>query len=499
MSKVKSYLLSSVFLAGCAAGLSALPLDLAKAQDKPGANSGTEEVVVTAQKRTQKLQDVPLAVSAFSDQQLADAAARNLTDLSSKAPNVVLEVVGAYPYAGAFFIRGLGFADVESTYEPAVGTEVNGVYLARNSGATTDFFDISSVEILRGPQGTLYGRNTIGGVVSVTTKKPTGAFDGELMVTGGDRDRFETRGAVDFPITDDLAGRVSFLTRNYDGYWTNDYTGQKLGAIRAFSGRATFVWNPTANFDATLTLDGDRERDTGPGFTNASLPSQLLSILGFPASTGPKFHVNEDGPLFMNFEDYGASLEANWHLGFGTVTSVTGLRTFTDYDGSDFDSSPIPFFHAVRDQTHHQLSEELRLASDPGGPVDYVAGLFYMHQRYHLTNNESGLIFGGITVPEIAGQANDAYAAFGQVDWHVIDKLTLTAGGRYSYETKDFTIQPLFFPVSETFHHNWGNFSPKVGASYAWTPDFMTYVQWQKGFRSGGYDGRAGSFDTAGP
>ena len=103
-------------------------------------------------------------------------------------------------------------------------------------------------------------------------------------------------------------------------------------------------------------------------------------------------------------------------LCFGTVTSVTGLRTFTDYDGSDFDSSPIPFFHAVRDQTHHQLSEELRLASDPGGPVDYVAGLFYMHQRYHLTNNESGLIFGGITVPEIAGQANDAYAAFGQVD-----------------------------------------------------------------------------------
>ena len=136
MSKVKSCLLSSVFLAGCAASLSALPLDLAKAQDKPDA-SGTEEVVVTAQKRAQRLQDVPLAVSAFSDQQLADAAAHNLTDLSSKAPNVVLETVGAYPYAGAFFIRGLGFADVESTYEPAVGTEVNGVYLARNSGATT--------------------------------------------------------------------------------------------------------------------------------------------------------------------------------------------------------------------------------------------------------------------------------------------------------------------------------------------------------------------------
>jgi iron complex outermembrane recepter protein len=498
VSKLKSYLLSGVVLAGCSVSLSALPLDLAKAQDKTDA-SAPEEVVVTAQKRAQRLQDVPLAVSAFSDQQIADSAAQNLTDFSSKVPNVILAPVGAFPYAGGFFIRGLGFADVESTYEPAVGTEVNGVYYARNSGATSDFFDLGSIEVLRGPQGTLYGLNTIGGVVSLTTKRPTGDFDGELMVTGGDHDRFETRGAVDFPITDDLAGRFSFLTKDYDGDWKNDFNDRSLGAIRSYSGRATFVWNPVSNFDATLILDGDSDRDQTPGTTNESLPGMLLPLFGFPASTLPKLQVDQSGPFFMNFNNYGGSLEANWHLSFGTVTSVTGLRTFTENTMTNFGGVPFDFLDAQRVQTQHQVSEELRLASDPGGSVDYVFGLFFLNQHYHLTNYEGGAVFGGGTYPLNAGQGNNDYAGFGQVDWHATDKLTVTAGGRYSVVTKDFTLQPLLFTTSQSYNHDWYNFSPKLGVSYAWTPDFMTYVQWTKGFRSGGYDGRAASFTTAGP
>jgi iron complex outermembrane receptor protein len=476
----------------------------ASAQSAQAANAApadqVEQVTVTAQKREQNLQSVPIAVSAFNADRLTDQATHSITDLTAMAPNVSLQVVGAYPYASTFFIRGLGFADVESTYEPAVGVEVNGVYLARNSGATTDFFDINSVEILRGPQGTLYGRNTIGGVVDIQTKQPTGVLDGEAMVTGGDNGRLEFRGAVDFPSIDDqFAARLSILTQNYDGYWYNTFDHSDVGGVRAFSGRATFAWTPVSNFNATLVLDGDRERDTGSGFTDASLPFMVLSQLGYPASKTPAFQVNEDGALYQDFNNYGAALTANWNVGFATVTSVTGLRTFEEKAASDYDASPIPFFNALRDQTHHQISEELRLASSGTNLVDYVFGVYYLHQRYHITNSESGLVFGGLTVPENAGQANDAYAAFGQVDYHATDKLTFTAGGRYSYETKDFTIQPLFYTTSESFSHNWGDFSPKFVVSYDWTPNLMTYVQYSQGFRSGGFDGRAASFQTVGP
>lgn len=476
----------------------------ALAQSAPAANPATntqvEQVVVTAQKREQNLQKVSLAVSAFSGDRLADQATHSLIDLTAMAPNVDLQPVGAYPYASTFFIRGLGFADVESTYEPAVGVEVNGVYLARNSGATSNFFDIASIEILRGPQGTLYGRNTIGGLVAIETNKPTGELDGTAEATGGDNGRLEFRGTMDFPsIDDEFAARIALLTQNYDGYWFNTLKQDNVGGVRAFSGRATLAWTPAANFNATLVLDGDRERDTGPGITDASLPSMILSQIGYPASTAPAFQVNTDGANYQDFNNYGAALAANWNVGFGTVTSVTGLRTFTEMAATDFDGAPIPFFNALRDQTHHQVSEELRIASNGTNLVDYVFGVYYLHQRYHITNFESGIVFDNFTVPENAGQANDAYAGFGQIDYHVTEQLTLTAGGRYSYETKDFTIQPLFYTTSESFNHSWGDFSPKFVVSYEWTPDLMTYVQYSQGFRSGGYDGRASSFQTVGP
>ncbi len=474
-----------------------------------------EEIVVTAQKREQNLQDVPVAVSAFGSQQLEAQSVNSLTDLSAKAPNVVLAPVGAYPYASAFFIRGLGFADVESTFEPSVGVEMNGVYLARNSGALQDFFDIESVEILRGPQGTLYGRNTIGGVVSVRTKKPVvgAGFNGAVQVTVGDHGRQEGRLAVEVPLGDVFAARASVLYKSYDGYNRNVTLNKREGDNEVLSGRFTLVAKPSDTFDASLVVDFDQEDGSGGSFRNASLPGNVFYQLspttgapGVPPFTADQinqaknvYNVFSGTPSFAEIDTWGVALTANWHLDYGTLTSITGYREFDDLVQSDYDGSAVNMFAALRDQTHKQFSQELRLAGEFGDKIDYVMGLYFMDQEYAITNTQSGLLFGGASLKQIASQENQAWASFGQLDWHVDDKMTITAGGRVSYEKKTFKNQPLGSPVSKTFEDEWGNFSPKVGVNYEFTPRVMGYVTWSRGFRSGGFNGRASRPETAGP
>ncbi|MCW0196796.1 TonB-dependent receptor [Sphingopyxis sp.] len=476
-----------------------------------GSADQVAEIIVTAQRREQNLQDVPASVTAFDSASLEAQSVLNLTDLNSKVPNVVLAPVGAYPYASAFFIRGLGFADVESTFEPSVGVEMNGVYLARNSGALQDFFDIESVEILRGPQGTLYGRNTIGGVVSVRTKRPGDSFAGEGQLTFGDRGRVEARAALETPLGDTLAVRASMLYKTYNGYNYNATTGEKVGGNEVWSGRLTLVARPSDTLEATLVADFDRERGSGAAFRNASLPGDVYYNFspdtGTPTPAVPAgnsdptdpYTIYSDTPLFANLDTWGLAFSLDWAIGGAKVTAVTGYREFKDRVQSDYDASALPFFSALRDQKHEQFSQEIRIASDGKSRLDYVLGAFFMHQSYDITNAQSGLIYDGATVPQIASQSNTAWAGFGQLDFHATDALTLTAGGRYSYEKKRFTNQPLFFPASMTYRDNWDNFSPKLGISYQVNPDVLAYVTWSKGFRSGGYNGRAASFTSAGP
>ncbi len=482
-----------------------------EATDEQNAAGGLSDIIVTAQRRSQNLQEVSASVTAFDSASLEQQTVRSLTDLNSKVPNVVLAPVGAYPYASAFFIRGLGFADVESTFEPSVGVEMNGVYMARNSGALQDFFDVESVEILRGPQGTLYGRNTIGGVVSVRTKRPGDELGAEGQVSFGDRGRVEVRAAVEAPLGDVFAIRASMLYKTYDGYNYNATTDEKVGDNEVWSGRVTAVLTPSDNLEATLIADFDRERGSGAAFRNASLPGNVY--YNFSPDTGTPnpvvpagdsdptdpYTIYSDTPLFADLDTWGLAFSVDWTVGAAKLTAITGYREFKDRVQSDYDASALPFFMALRDQKHDQFSQELRIASDGDQRLDYVFGVFYMHQKYDITNTQSGIIYGGASVPQIASQSNDAWAGFGQIDFHVSDAFTVTAGGRYSYEKKRFTNQPLFYPASMTYEDSWDNFSPKLGVSYQINSDVLAYFTWSEGFRSGGYNGRAASYTSAGP
>ena len=489
---------------------------------KAGA-SQVAEVIVTAEKREQKVQDVPLAITAFNAQTLAGASVVNLTDLDGKVPNVQLEAVQTFPNASAFSIRGLGFGDVESTFEPTVGLEINGVYLARNVGATQDLFDVNSVEVLRGPQGTLDGANTIGGVVAITTKKPTGKYDGEFQVTVGDRGRVELRAAVDAPLIKDvLAVRVSVLDLNYDGYLHNTFNNTRMGGIDSLSERLTLAYTPNSKFDATLVVDHDTDHDGGfPNINGtpavgsiAPAPDFLLALSGYAGDPNQKpYDVNSAIPLPYNFRTTGASLQMDYRLPFGTLTSVTGYREYDDYNINEYGGAGnvsffgglnAPFFTSARTQNHDQISEEIRLASPTGSKIDYVVGAYYLHQHYSLQNAEAGSLFGVFpAIPlttQYANQNDDALAGFGQVDWHVTDRLTLTAGGRYSYETKSFhNTPPGYYPTVFNYGADWTDFSPKGEISYKVTSDSLAYFEYSRGFRSGGFNGRAGSESSAGP
>lgn len=460
------------------------------------------DVIVTAQRREQKLQDVPLAVSAFGAEALADGKVEGLLDLDGKVPNVILAPVGAYPFASAFFIRGLGSTDIESSFEPSVGVELDGVYLSRNVGAIQDFFDIDGVTILRGPQGTLYGRNTIGGVVSVQSRRPSFDFGARAQATFGSNGRQELRGGVEGALIEDqLAGKFSFLTKTYDGY-TKNIDGRKLGGQDVTSMRGALLWTPTATFDATLIADYTKDEGTGPGNENASLPSMVLPKFGQPADTdGDPFltHIGDD--IFSNLEAYGVALNANWDLGPVTLTSITGYRnTKTDIQ-SDFDGTLIPFLTVHRDEGHDQFSQEFRLASNSNGPLTYVLGAYYMTQEYEIATGQYGTVFGapGAGDTTVSGQKADAWAVFGQADYEVMPGLTLTAGGRYSKEKKTFHTQPLFLVDTKSFEAEFDDFSPKLGISYKWSDNLMTYAQYSRGFRAGGFNGRAGTYSEVGP
>lgn len=477
----------------------------------------SEEIVVTAQKREQKLQDVPVAVSAFTTKTLENQGTVSLLNLNAKAPNVILQPVGYSPFASMFYIRGLGFQDVESSFEPSVGTEVNGVYLTRNSGALMDFYDVESVEILRGPQGTLYGRNTIGGLVSVRTKRPDGEFNGGAMVTVGDHGRLEGRAAVNFPISDTLSGRVSLLFKEYDGYNYNVTQDRDEGGYTTVAGRLTLAYKPNEKFDATLIVDGDRDKGTGASMRNAGLPGNSFTPLS--PQDGPRYHTYGDLPIFSHVETWGTTLEMNYDVGFGTITSVTGYREFDDHLTSDYDAgaSSLAFFHGERIQDHHQFSEELRIASNGDGPLNYVFGVYFLDQGYKISNDQNAKLFipglGSIWIindAQRAAQDNTAIAVFGQIDYNVTEQLVLTLGGRYSYEEKEFTNDPLD-PVNPftgaitgetpatTHKDNWNKFTPKVGMSYKFNDDVMAYAQWQQGLRSGGFNGRANTDLAIGP
>lgn len=484
----------SIALSGAALSSLAQP---ALAQDS--SFSGLEEIMVTAQKRPEGLQDTPIAISAVSAAALEARGVQNISNLQNFTPNLVFDStapISGVSSGAVVFIRGVGQTDFSITTDPGVGTYVDGVYMSRSIGGVLDVLDLERVEVLRGPQGTLFGRNTIGGAISLISKRPAEEFGVRGEITYGNRDRIDLFGAVDAPIGDKVRTKFVASLRKQDGFVIGQADDRDLGDTNRYSLRGVVEVDFADNFMATLAADYTRIHEQNApsklvgisvqppiAFDDNGVPVSLTTTrtdIRFDRETGntvfENFTVPAGAPtlaFLQNFADvpvlgdtpiderfitsdldstfatgpngteldiWGVSLVLDWDLGWGQVKSTTAYRKTSGSFARDADGSPVDFAHTENfDYGQDQFSQELQLT---GTVIDdklkYAAGVFFF--------DESGNDELFVTLPDAFGIVsnftfvnNQSIAAYAQGTYAITDELSLTAGARYTEDDKEYT------------------------------------------------------------
>jgi iron complex outermembrane receptor protein len=495
-----------------------------------------EEVLVTARKRTESIQDVPVSVTSLG-KELKQASLRRLDDIQSFTPNVYIRTTSGIPGGASISIRGVSYQETDKTLDPSIGVVMDGLYLGTSSGSLLNNFDTQRIEVLRGPQGTLFGKNTTGGVINVIRGDITMEWGGDASVTLGDDGREDIKGVLNVPLIDDKLGIKLFANQIKSDGWIENTTINKdvFGDDKQTYGFAA-MWRPSENFDMKLHYEFNKdETDTGAN-VNASQPGagqdldcNLNGVL-WPASCGAtdgsdKDHTAANDRNSNDSEYETVILTMNWDLGPVLVTSITGNRDMDEDYRFEFDGGPQDFLFFDYVNEWEQFSQELRFTSQFSDTFEFVGGLYYWEVDYLQDWNVWELLYsldriGGIVpgVPGGAGftsntvsrngqsQDTTSYAGFGQGDWHINDQWTLTLGARYTYEEKDFTGgdgvvftqvpgEPApDFPTRD-FAKDWSEFTPKIGIVYDLSDDAMIFGSWSEGFKSGGFFGRQANFD----
>ena len=479
------------------------------AEDGESKYAVLEEVVTTARKRSEPLQDTPVASTVLGGQALDLTFHGDLKTLPFPAPNVNIATVSAFQNAVSVAIRGIENAEIDSTIDPVVGIFIDGVYMARPVASSMDLFDVEQVEILRGPQGTLFGRNTSAGALQIRTRRPSGEFASRGKINVGEYGRMDVRASVDLPIVQDkVNAKIAVMSQTMDGYFTSNVNGRDLGAEEILSVRPMIEFKPNDHLDITLIGEYHKNKSEPRPQQNESPSSRLLCILhsfcGFPFDNGSEeFDVDTVDVGFINAEIWGLTAETNYQIDKGVFTFIGNYRKTEEEVVYDPDAVLYPMFLVDRDQPHEQWSTEFRFQSTGYEKFDFVAGLYYFHQEYELERNTTL----GVASPtplthllSITGQDHDAWSVFGEMHYFVNDKLTVTVGARYSEEEKDYFQKP-FGPFPNTGaqidnSESWSDFGPKFGVNYQWNSDLMTYFSYTKGFKSGGFNGRCGQTAT---
>lgn len=472
-----------------------------------------EEITVTARKVEESLQTAPVAVSAFTGEDLQLRAVTSLDDVSRYAPNVEFFASGiSGKNSGQVYIRGVGQFDYLLSTDPGVGIYVDGVYLARSLGSILDLVDVERVEILRGPQGTLYGKNTVGGAINVISRKPAHEPEGQLEITTGSFDRINGRASASFPIVSDvLAARLALNTKNADGFGRRPLAKDEPGDEESNAARATLAWTPNEKFDVFVSLDYTRtneqfsqhhteEINTAAPlvFFHNLLAGPLAPLHGLPLlpydsrwiTPDPFVDLSTDSN-FADSEIWGVSGTITWDAGPFTVKSITGYREMDLTFGTDPDGSPVRVIDEIDTNEQEQVTQELQVTgSSFADRLTWVGGLFYLHEEgaatLDVTAHEAifaalqalpaalfplapGLACpapppapcaGGFGNPLNAAlaisrfatidQTVDSIAVYGQADYALTERLRGTYGIRFTHEEKDFAYS-LFLPQVGVF------------------------------------------------
>ena len=467
------------------------------AQTASESSGGIEEIIVTAQKREQNLQDVPIAISALSPAYLEKREITSITNLSGLAPNLKVDTAGGNRTTPIISIRGGVQGNPQIYFEPSVGVYIDGVYIAKAQGSLFDVADIERIEVLRGPQGTLYGRNAVAGALNIITKKPSGELGGKVEASYGDYDYRRVRGTLDLPRFGIFRAKLSGQISKRDGFYKvlgNPGT-DSAGSLDSRSGMVQVRAEPSN----ALTLDYVFDISVNDQQAN---PAQTVrgtgSIAFYVTSRKRQKTVSFNSPNFEYAKNWGHALTASLDLGdAGVLKSITALRKQKYRDTLDLDGTPTSLGFSSRDSRYKQFSQELQLTGTVGR-LNYVLGGYYFEDDGFVFNPQS-FFSGASNTDSRFGFTTKAYAAYAQLDYKITDALTLTGGLRYTHEKKTVErylarltdagpVVVVDLPEGTTPAAKFEKVSPTVSLAYEFSPNFNVYARYAQGYRSGGFN-----------
>jgi len=485
-------------------GVAALSWSGPAAAQGPNTASALEEIVVTARKKEESLQRTPITITAITAEDIEARNFASITDVGSFTPNVNLSA-GATDVGGAanavFYIRGIGQHDYALTTDPGLGVYIDGVYLGRAQGAVMELAGIQQIEVLRGPQGTLFGKNTMGGAINITTPDPSGTFGGSASITAGEDERINFDGQLDVPFSDNASGVFAISYHSQDGFQDRPFAGGESGEEETLVSRAKLVWAPSERTEVVVSGDYTRiDADANTVWITENLnplppPGNLIdlwnALVGFPSgtpysagvtSTDPRVN-NGTYPMKLDFEGGGASVKIEWDFDTFLLRSISAYRALDSRNRRDMDGSASDFGYVDYRDEQWQFSQEFNLIGTAfDDRLDWTVGAYYFREEAE-SSWVVGLLDGvflalealpgpfvplapgvpcppppGVPLPCAGGAGNpinvalettdiitpeletDSYAVFGEFEWHVTEALSAIVGVRYTHDEKDFSF-----------------------------------------------------------
>jgi iron complex outermembrane receptor protein len=501
----------------------------ALAQDDPRATDTNdkviEEIVVTAQRREENVQDIPISIAAFTERELKELRIILARQIAQYTPNVNVQ-------GGVITIRGIGMNASTANANASVGVYIDDVYLSSVTMMNFQVFDTERIEVLRGPQGTLYGRNTTGGAINYVSRKPTEEFDAFVRADAGNYETFNIEAALGGPLGDSTNGRVAFVSNQQsEGQYTNRLTGNDHGVIDSMAWRVLLDWQPSDNVGVLFNVHGAQnssdvnldehfgilDPNTG-GFCQAALEGRVdhqncTDALGYSDPDGDPFTGDYSLEGKYNSDAFGAAITLKWVLPAFTFTSISGYEEISIDRSADADASPFNFFEVYATEYIDQFSQEFRLTSAPHDVFNWVAGFFYARAAV----DEPELI---LQVDDLLGthawvsyeQETDATALFAHGGWQLNDRWRLVGGLRYTDEDRSYVggsadlnpfgtscfldpiacnpglTGPVFISTTDDVETD-SDLSGEIGVNYTPADNRLIYAKISKGFKGGGWDG----------
>lgn len=492
-----------------------LAISLASSSLMAETKTQLEEVVVTAQKREQNMQDVPIAVSAFTAAELRSGAFNNIGDISQQVPS--LSVNTHFAFANPkIYLRGVGNNEYQANAVGAVAVYQDDVYLAAASGQLFQFYDLEAVEVLRGPQGTLYGKNTTGGAISVRSKRPNGELSGDVNVSLGNYDALDIEGGISFPIIEDkLSARVSFVSNRRDGYVKNIFVdeaaigrnNEDVNDRGSSAGRVILAYTPTEDLAidvnyhsgqnnsssmqgeafALVDTDGDGVFDSANGFADPNEnPDPFIQSYNLDTSESLKAS--------------GASVKVTYDFDELTLVSLSATEKVARNSREDVDQQPISLLEIEWDNSSKQFSQEFQLSNNGDSSLNWILGLYYFDDEIQVNNIYDiarVLAPNNLVATQDYVQDTKSLGVYGQSTYSMSEDLSLTLGIRYTDETREWSGVSSLVNIGldtipqQTREASWSNVSWRAALDYRIDDDKLVYFSVNRGYKAGGFNGGA--------